>query len=132
MTCKLSLPYPPSVNRYWRSLRSGPMAGRVLVSSEGRAYRDAVARVARAQAIVSASGELAVDVLLVPGDRRRRDVDNPLKALLDALTHAGAWADDSQIRRLVVLRHDPVPGAAAAVVEIRPWEEENDSEKQNP
>ena len=124
MTCKLSLPYPPSVNRYWRSLRAGPMAGRVLISAEGRAYRDAVARVARAQAIVSASGELAVNVALVPGDRLRRDIDNPLKALLDALTHAGAWEDDSQIRRLVVSRHDPVPGAAAAIVEIRPWNED--------
>jgi Holliday junction resolvase RusA-like endonuclease len=100
------------------------MAGRVLISAEGRAYRDAVARVARAQAIVSASGELAVDVALVPGDRRKRDIDNPLKALLDALTHAGAWEDDSQIRRLVVSRHDPVPGAAAAIVEIRPWNED--------
>jgi Holliday junction resolvase RusA-like endonuclease len=33
-------------------------------------------------------------------DRRRTDVDNRIKPLQDALTHAGAYADDSQIDRL--------------------------------
>ena len=36
-----------------------------------------------------------------PPDRRRRDLDNILKPLLDALEHGGAFCDDSQI---VILR----------------------------
>jgi len=33
---------------------------------------------------------------------RRRDIDNYNKALFDALTHAGIWEDDSQIKRMLV------------------------------
>ena len=33
----LELPWPPSINRYYRSLRKGALAGRVLISEEGRA-----------------------------------------------------------------------------------------------
>jgi crossover junction endodeoxyribonuclease RusA len=101
----LSLPFPPSVNTYWRSPNSGPLAGRHLISADGRLYRTAV--------IVSVLEQLRrlpvpwvdnVDVSLVlyPPDRRRRDIDNYLKALFDSLTHAGIWQDDSQIKRLLV------------------------------
>jgi len=39
-----------------------------------------------------------------PPDRRRRDLDNLLKSVLDALEHAGVYADDSQVDLLVVRR----------------------------
>jgi len=48
-------------------------------------------------------GSLEVKVVLCPPDRRRRDEDNFAgKALFDALTHAGVWEDDSQIKRKIV------------------------------
>lgn len=37
-----------------------------------------------------------------PPTRAVRDLDNLLKAPLDALTGAGLWLDDSQIRRLSI------------------------------
>lgn len=37
-------------------------------------------------------------------DRRRRDMDNIKKPLLDALTHAGVWHDDCQVDDLRVVR----------------------------
>jgi hypothetical protein len=46
------------------------------------------------------TGPLELDVLLFPPDHRRRDLDNPLKAILDALEHAGLYADDAQVARL--------------------------------
>lgn len=48
-------------------------------------------------------------------DRRRRDVDNYAKALLDSLTEAGVWADDSQIRDLRLVWGDVLPGGKAVV-----------------
>lgn len=112
------LPYPPSMNTYWRSLRSGRMAGRVLISERGRAFRVEVEAVARAHGVGKVAGPLKVTIGLHPPDRRRRDIDNPIKPLLDALTHAGAWEDDSQIRALHVWMREPDRDNPRAVVEI--------------
>ena len=36
---KLILPFPPSVNSYWRAPNKGPLAGRHMVSADGRKYQ---------------------------------------------------------------------------------------------
>lgn len=103
MSFSLTLPYPPSVNRYYRHPTRGPLAGRHLISEDGRKYREAVfAAVADQKATRCLSGPLRVSFALCPPDYRRRDLDNTTKALLDSLTHAGVWVDDSQIKRLVL------------------------------
>ena len=56
-------------------------------------------------------------VTLHPPDHRRRDLDNSMKGLLDALEHAGVYADDSQIDELKIVRGDVMPGGAC-VLEI--------------
>lgn len=114
----LVLPYPPSMNGYWRSLRTGRMAGRVLISERGRAFRKDVEAAARLQEIARLEGPLKVTLWLHPPDRRRRDIDNPIKPLLDALTHAGAWSDDSQIRELHVTMEAPDKTNPRALVVI--------------
>lgn len=50
-------------------------------------------------------GRLSVTVLAIMPDRRRRDLDNILKALFDALTHAGVWLDDEQIDEITIRRN---------------------------
>ncbi len=52
-----------------------------------------------------------------PPDRRRRDLDNVLKALLDSLAHAKVYEDDSQIDVLVVDRKE-VCGKGYVVVNV--------------
>lgn len=116
-TLRIELPYPPSVNRAWRMVRVGRSA-RMVLSREGRAYRrEACARLAALRA-PRIDGPLRVVIMLHPPDRRKRDVDNALKALLDALQHGGVIADDSQIVDLRVAKGAVAPGGRADI-EIR-------------
>lgn len=110
----LELPYPPSVNTYWRHVVIG-RAARTLISRRGREYRTAVQRAVLAQRAPKASGRLAVRIDVYPPDLRQRDLDNIPKAVLDALTHAGIWQDDSQIDRLTVTRRDVEKGGRVVV-----------------
>ena len=98
---RLTLPWPPSLNRYYRhtAIRGQP---RTLISEDGREYRRRVQRIVGP--VLAHRGRLAVSVLACPPDRRARDLDNTSKALLDALTHAGVWDDDSQIDGLAIWR----------------------------
>jgi Holliday junction resolvase RusA-like endonuclease len=89
---EVELPYPPSINHYWR--RVGP---RTLISREGRRFRQRVMAILAARRVEPLQGPLAVEVEIHPPDHRRRDIDNVQKALLDALQHGGAYEDDSQI-----------------------------------
>ncbi len=117
---ELELPYPPSVNHYYR--RVGP---RTLISREGRAYREKVCAILAADGIKPLSGPLAIHVEIYPPDRRRRDIDNVLKALCDALEHGGAYRDDSQIVRLEIEKFKPVAGGRTIV---RIWKRNADAE----
>lgn len=100
---RIELPWPPSVNRYWRNIGT-----RAIISKAGREYRQAV------QAVVLLAGvrpfmlgELSVEISAYPPDARRRDLDNVLKAPLDALGLCGVYEDDSQIARLLIYRNKP-------------------------
>ena len=109
----LTLPWPPSVNRYYRNV-----AGVTKISAEGRAYRQAMVNMlAESHSAPPMAGAVSVDIEAFMPDRRRRDLDNLLKGLLDALTHAGLWLDDSQIVDLRI-RKAPVIGGMVKV-EVR-------------
>ena len=107
---ELELPFPPSVNHYYR--RVGP---RTLISREGRAYREQVCSVLHRLGVKELPGRLAVVIEAHPPDRRRRDLDNMQKSLLDSLEKAGAYTDDSQIDFLAITRRQPVPDGAVIV-----------------
>jgi crossover junction endodeoxyribonuclease RusA len=106
MTTTINLPWPPSVNSMWRTPRTGPLAGRTMLSEDGRKYRKAVADQVLVQRVrtLGSQARLSVHIEAWVPDRRRRDLDNILKAALDSLTHAGVWADDEQIDRLTIER----------------------------
>jgi crossover junction endodeoxyribonuclease RusA len=107
---ELELPYPPSVNHYFR------MVGRrVLISREGRAFRQRVCSTLAALGIRPLPGRLAVQVEVYPPDDRRRDIDNVQKALFDALQHGGAYHDDSQIVDLHIRKCAVIDGGRTLV-----------------
>lgn len=102
------LPYPPSVNTYWRMWR-----GRMVIGTKGRAYRQQVGLALGG--VRPLDGSLCVAITLHPPDRRRRDCDNALKALIDSIQHGGGYHDDSQIVWLLTVKADVVPGGKAIV-----------------
>ena len=107
-----TMPWPPSVNGYWRHPTTGKLAGRSLISAKGRDYRDAIQRLATAESWGKVPDGARVSVQLdawMP-DKRRRDLDNILKAALDSLTHAGVWQDDSQIDHISIRRVPMIGG----------------------
>jgi crossover junction endodeoxyribonuclease RusA len=105
---ELELPWPPSMNRMWRNV-----GGRTLLCKPGREYRQLVALLVRERHQIAE--RIAVTITACPPDRRRRDLDNMLKAPLDALTFAGVWLDDSQIDRLTIARGDVCKGGRLLV-----------------
>lgn len=110
MTLRFSLPWPPSVNTYWRSIVLGgkfkKARSQVLISEQGRAYRVRVAEAVRTQRVPKGAvkGRLAVHATAYPPDARTRDLDNCWKGLLDSLYHAGVIADDGDIDDLHIVR----------------------------
>lgn len=95
----ITLPFPPSNNTYYRRV-----GAKTLISAKGRDYCAAVIKACAEARISRQGGRLSVVIKACPPDRRRRDLDNMLKGLLDALTHGGAWEDDSQIDHLTIKR----------------------------
>lgn len=112
------LPWGPSVNRMWRTPHSGPLAGRTMLSREGRAYRKACADAVLEQGVprLHLLGKIAVEIVAYPPDRRRCDLDNRLKGTLDGLQHCGVIEDDFEIDELRITRGAIVPGGR---IEIR-------------
>lgn len=97
----LFLPFPPSMNTYWRSMRKGPLAGRVIISARGREYRKEVLGMVKQQFTAPKfMGALRVHVFYAEPDRRIRDLDNYMKAVFDSCTHAGVWSDDHQVKSI--------------------------------
>ena len=100
------LPWPPSVNSYWRSVN-----GRNILSKKGRIYKQAAARaVLAAGANKHLSGRLRVRLVAYPPNNARRDLDNLAKGLLDAMQAAGVYLDDSQIDDLHIIRAEVEKG----------------------
>jgi len=111
MMREFELPWPPSVNHYYRHV--GP---RVLISRDGRKYREVVNAIVHQTDTPMLEGAISMQGLFYPPDRRRRDLDNVGgKALIDALQYAGLFKDDCQIKKIHLEMLEPIPGGLCIV-----------------
>ena len=134
---RLTLPYPISANRYWRSFTAGKRAI-VTISKEAEDYKHRVNLLAwQAGVREPLQGRVAITVRLYPHrpldwQKRQRqlgaawddgvqclDLDNANKVLLDALKGV-AIEDDKWVRRLTAERMEPDGGEARVEIEIVP------------
>lgn len=116
---QIVLPFPPSVNNYWRHTK----AGGHYICKAGVAYRANVIAACSDRAAGTYSGRIELLLKLYPPDKVRRDLDNCCKALLDALSHAGVYEDDSQIDHLTLARMPLAPpdGKVVAIIRETTW-----------
>ncbi len=97
---ELYLPYPPTVNSYYVKTQRG-----VFISTKGRKFRKDVAQAVNEQLPdVYITHKCLIEIVLYMPDKRKRDIDNCLKALLDAITKCGLWHDDVLIDQIFLYR----------------------------
>ncbi|EOW2370918.1 RusA family crossover junction endodeoxyribonuclease [Cronobacter sakazakii] len=113
MTCdyEFTLPYPPSVNDYWRRGR-----GITYINKKGLQYRRDVAEILHILKLdINTDARLKLRIIANMPDRRRRDIDNILKAVCDSLEKGGFMQNDSQIDELKVVRGEVIPGGRLGI-----------------
>ncbi len=134
----ITLPYPVSANRYWRSfVPRGHQRAVVTLSDDAKAYRARVGTIARSAGVgAPMQGRVALGLHLYPampqdakarmrklGERwddgvRSIDLDNALKVVIDALKGI-LYEDDKQVWQISAQRCEPV-GEARAVLTLAP------------
>lgn len=93
-TYEMVLPWPPSLNTYYR--RAGHT---IHLSQKGRAFKMAVIQQLKAVRLhrEAIADRLKVRIELYPPNRRKFDIDNRIKPVLDALQNGGLIVDDEQV-----------------------------------
>lgn len=112
MRAILVLPFPPSMNTYWRNFR-----GRTVLSKAGREFKIAVQDYVIENNIPKfGERKLKITMILRPRDKRKVDIDNRIKAVLDSLEDSGVFDDDFQVDHLEMMRGEPIKFGAIHVV----------------
>ena len=121
MKAKLTLPLPPSVNNYYGHHCKFRSAA-VYIKPKGKTYRRQVLDyVIRNNYQFQANIPLSITIKINPSSKRKWDLDNRLKSLLDALTHAKVWEDDSLIYKLTVEKGEVIKDGKTTI-EIEKYE----------
>ena len=107
---KLTLPFPVSVNQYYRSIPRGKFCS-VILSQKGRDFK---AKVKSMVDLYPTSEDVLVMIKLYPPSKRKYDLDNMLKSLLDSLIGI-AYVDDSQIQCLAVSKEEVFKGGKCTI-----------------
>jgi crossover junction endodeoxyribonuclease RusA len=112
MHITLNLPIPPSVNTYYRNFR-----GIMVLSKAGRQFKAAVQDYVVEHNIPKfGASKVKLTMVLRPRDKRKIDIDNRIKAVLDSLEDAGVFDNDWQVDHIEMIRGTPVKNGAIHVL----------------
>tara|TARA_R110000737_G_C14303450_1_gene436457 strand:- start:89 stop:460 length:372 start_codon:yes stop_codon:yes gene_type:complete len=110
----LLLPYPPSVNALWR--HAGNRTYRTKRYTDWAA--DAARHIKLQHKILKITTPVKVELAVGRPDRRRRDIDNVVKAVFDLLQHQEILEDDSLIHDFRAYWSDEVVGVQVIIKRI--------------
>ena len=98
---QVRLPLPPSGNNFYTIAR-----GRKILSGKARDWRAECVGILQGAYTGKPleDKDLCLHLTVTFPDRRKRDIDNVIKPLMDVFTQGGIWRDDSQVGELVVTR----------------------------
>jgi crossover junction endodeoxyribonuclease RusA len=117
---QLTLPWPPTVNTYFRPVKIRGGGYMMARTPRARKYCDdaggAIAQQLGRAPLAPYIRPVRVDIELRAPDRRIRDLDNHIKGLFDALTKAGVWRDDSLVEEFTCRRGQQASGGAAVLL----------------
>jgi len=100
-TVYLTIPFPPTLNH-----NIGRNGGRYYKTDDYKRFQSQVGLLwlKALPPLWSQTARYAVAIELIYDTKRRYDIDNRVKPILDALTQAGVWKDDVQVDMIVVFR----------------------------
>jgi crossover junction endodeoxyribonuclease RusA len=113
----VELPYPPSVNHYWKAGRDRSGRPMRYLTKAANDFKRVVGLLCGRKSAFS--GRVGVKVLVYPPDRRIRDLDNLLKGINDSIMSAGVIVDDCQIDEIQMRRMDVRKGG---MIQVWVWE----------
>lgn len=117
-TLVLTLPMPPSVNDFYGY--TSPSKHRIIkyVKEAGKEFKRKVKDYVILNSFdIKANVPLKVEVILNFKTKQRTDLDNRMKGLLDSLTEAEVWQDDSLIDDLHIIRgYSPTTAGVIVII----------------
>ncbi len=95
---ELTLPLPPSIN----SMYSQSRAGFRFKTNDAKKWTKEAIETVREQKYKTIEGKVDMSVTFYFGRNGKNDIDSRIKSLLDMLTEAEVWKDDSQVYSLLL------------------------------
>ena len=112
MLVTIRLPFPPSVNTYYRNYR-----GRMVLGKNGRLFKTLVQEIVVANQIPKFNNNRLMAIITIfPPNKRKFDIDNRLKSIFDSLQDAGVYDNDEQFDKIEIARGEIKPKGGCTIV----------------
>lgn len=109
----ITIPFPPSTNSLWRAVKGRNIKSKAYREWEREAGYEILVQTRGLDARIF--GPVNVTIKLRKPDKRRRDVDNHIKAPLDLIVAHGLIDDDRNVQSVLAYWHSEAEGCEIEV-----------------